>query len=460
MVHRPLIALLLGIVVAAPAAAQERILSLAEAMDVLDAQSLQLDAAEQSIDQANALRRQALAMIRPTVNLSATYTLRDEEIEFGYPNPYAPLAPYLDTVYQEHGATNPALYDPSVLYATSSEPEVVQYRHDIGATLAVDQSLYNARAMPYIRQARIGVRQAENGVELVRYQLRAAVLDTYFAAVMQQRVAEVSERNVELARIALDAAERELEAGVGTQFDVNRARVELAVAERRQEGARASYASAIRALAGLLDVPADFDVRTPSTVPVAPASVATPTDTPDLLAHDLELERHDERIAEARAQWFPTLFFHAQADVRRESAFGGDAFTWFLQVGASWDLYDGGVRTAQARAREQERIAEELRRERTVSELRTAIDLALLDRQRLAAERASAEVEVELARESVELADAAVELGAGTALDAQFAREQLFLSELALASAEVGLLATEYDLLRLAGGEPWALSGP
>lgn len=435
-------------------ASAQQTLSLPDAMDQLEQRNLQVEVAEQTVRQAEELRRQALALLRPNVNLSAAYTLRDEEIELDFGNPFAPLAPFLEAVYSEHSAAYPDLFDPAVLTESSSEPQIVQYRHDVMGSITIDQSLYNARALPFIRQARIGIRQAENAVELVLYQLQGAVTQAYFAAVLQQRLIEVAERSVELARLANERARIAFEEDVGNRFEVTRTSVELSRAERDLDNARTGYRIAIRNLATLLQRDADFDVVAPEPI-VGPERPAPPADLPGLVAHDLELERHDERLIEARNRWFPTFYARAQGNLQRESAFGGDRFSWYLQLGASWDIYDGGERDAQRRVREQERIAEEIRREQTLAELQAAIDNALLTIEQLERNVETARSDIALARETVELTDVGVSLGTARPLDAQVAREQLTLAELSLVTAEVNLQATIYDLLRIVGDTPW-----
>ncbi|MCB9520518.1 MAG: TolC family protein [Myxococcales bacterium] len=434
----------------APAAARGQDatqLTLDAAIGEIDA-TLQVENAERRIEQADDVRRQALAALRPTVALSATYTLRDEEIELDFGNPYLPLAPYLEAIH----TVAPELPDPSPLLAPS-EPQVVQYRHDIGASLAVDQSLYNARALPYIRQSQVAIRQAENSLEVLRFQLRGAVTQAYFAAVLQRRLIDVSERNVELARLALQRAQIAFEEDVGNRFEMNRARVELSSAERDLQNAQTGYDIARRNLAGLIGrTDIDFEVLPPPTL-----STDLPTTDvegrPDIEAYALQTELQEHRVAEARGQWFPTLFAHLQGNVQRATAFGGDNFSWFLQIGANWTVYDGGTRSALGHQRERDLVTTETQRADALATVETAIDAGVLEALTLQRQIESAHADVALARENVELTEAAVELGVATSLDTQLAREQLYLSELALATLDVNLQARLYELRRISGSD-------
>lgn len=434
---------------ALPSAAQTR--SLADVIDAIETEHLRLDAADVPIGQAEALRAQAIARTRPQVSLRGTYTFRDEGIEFAGGNPFSALAPYLETVAAEHPDAD--LPDPS-LFAAEGDPQIIQYRHDIGGSLIVQQTLFNMRSRPYLRQTEVMIAEAENGRDWTEFELRAAVLGAYFRAVLQHRLIEVAERNEELARLSFEAAAGLNEEGAGNRFEVNRAEVELSRASRETENARTAHAVALRNLRAIAGIDEPFDVEEPPLLDV-PERTAVPMDRPDLVAHDLVAERADWTVREARARWYPSLVAIAQANVQRESAFGGDRFAGAIQVIASWDVFDGGQRSALCRQLEGDVVAAELNHQLVVDELEAAIDSVLLSIEQLQRDIESAQAESELAEENLALTQEAERIGVATALDTQLAREQLFLTELALVSATVSLQASVYELHRLVGSEPW-----
>ena len=236
---------------------------------------------------------------------------------------------------------------------------------------------------------------------------------------------------------------------------MNRAEVELSRADRAVENARTRYAIAIEELATIANIAPDFDVEAPEWVSLPADSLTTPADTPVLRAHELQLERQGHRIDEARAQWFPQFLARAQANVQRESAFFGDRFNWSVQVGANWDLYARGARRIERRLREQEAAEEQARRAVTLQRLASELAGLSLEVEQLERDIASAAADATLARENVALTETALSLGVASDLDTQVAREQLYVSELALAQAEVSLLALVYELQRLVGAAPW-----
>ncbi len=443
--------LLVSLAFAADAQAQAT-LSLADVMTAVSENHLQLQAGEAQIAQAEELRTQAIARTRPQISLQGVYTFRDEELEFATGNPYAPLAPYLETIAAEY--PDAGLPDPDLLTQAEGEPQVIQYRHDISGSLTVQQTLFNARSRAYLRQTEVMIEQAENGQAWTEYQLQGIALQAYFQALLQQRLIEVAERNAELAQLTYDAAEGLHEFGVGNRFEINRARVELSRATREVENAQTAYAVALRNLSSLTMTDAGFDVVAPTDL-TPPANPEVPQSRPDLVSYDLAVDLADWNVREARARWYPNLVGIAQANLQRESAFGGDRFAWAIQIIASWDAFDGGQRQAIRRQAEHEVAANQLQRDQAVSDLAASIDMALLGIEQLERDIESARADVELATENLELTQEAERLGVASGLDSQVAREQLFLSELALVSSEVSLQAQIYDLHRLIGSEPW-----
>lgn len=431
----------IALLVGSSAVTAQPILTLDEAVDQLDETAIELDVARLSVQYAERQRQQALALVRPTLQLDALYQMNDQKVELEGQSPYAPLQPFLEQVYQDH-PDNPDLYDPSLLTQGAGGTAVVQPRHDFSGSLTFSQTLFNMRSLPAVRSVTAGVDVARQGVVQTRYQLEGAVIQAYFGAVLAQRVIEVRAQNMELIELAYERARSAFESEVGTRFDVRRAEVDLERASRELANAELGYALAIDGLATLLNIDADFDVEEPAAreVPASREAALTYSDTlPDLVSFELQLERQEYLIRQARAQWYPQVFGQFSVAARRETAFSGDPYSWTLRINAVWMLYDGGARRADRQARDVEALQIELERERT--ELRIAADLRALELS-IQQEREnieSARLQRDLATESLALANEARELGAATTLDVDTAREQLALAELQVAIAEVSL---------------------
>ncbi|MBN1946828.1 MAG: TolC family protein [Bradymonadales bacterium] len=435
-------------------------LTLDQARETMVERNRDLAYARRSIDLAGLLRDRAVGTLLPRVDLQGQYTLRDEEVLFEMGNTYAPLLPYLNSVYnadpelQQYFADNPGT-DARELATMEFEPAVIMRRHTLSGSLVLTQTLFNYRSFALLDLAEIVNQQSANGVEQARFQLDGALNRLYFGAVGLKRFIEVSQRNVELARLTFNRARIAHEEGVGNEFEVTRAQVALSRAERDLENAVLTYRLAISSLALLLDIPDDFEV-------VAPPPLDPPENLevlqsraweqrPEVVGWDLAMEYGQRYIDENRAQFWPTLMAQGIMNLQQASAFGGDEFSWMVVVTASWNLYDGGLRSIETRNRELLLEQSSIRREQGQQRLANELQQAWMNLESQQRQVESARSEVELAQANLELSQTAWELGAATELEVEYAREGLFLSELALASLEVQLQAQIYELYRLSG---------
>jgi len=427
-----------------------RVITLDEARQLLRDNGFQVRIAREQIEQTELLMNSARAVLLPNVSATGNFTFNDIAVEFDFPNPLVPLVPYLTEVRDQ---LNNDLTDPTV-FGAAGEPSTISPRSQLTAALVATQTLFNARAFPLLRQARTSIEMAELGVEATAYQLEQAVLDTYFAAIGLQRFIEISEQNLELSQVNVDRTVAAFEEGVGTQFDVNRATVELNAAERNLQNAQTTYQVAVRSLALLLNEEPSFDV-------IAPQPLASPDGynaeqlnsfRPELQMLDLQMDLHQHRIREQEVLWIPRLQLQGTALLQQVTAFNPRAVRWNIALVASWDIYDSGLRRTERRRREYDYAVTELQREQTEAQLVAGIDIAMLELRQNRTNAETASAEVELATENLELVREAQVLGAASSLDVILAQQQLYLAELALADAEVKVQQKIYTVRLLSEG--------
>lgn len=439
-------------------------LTLEQARETLRANNPNFDIAARTLEQTALLERQARAILLPFVNLTGQYVLNDNEVTFDFPNVYAPLSPYLETVFDQSPelrdffAENPDVPDARQLAQAEGEPAVVQYRHELRAIGTVRQTLFNARALPLLRLAELAQRQAAAGRDVLAHELDAAVIDLYFTALSLQKMAEVATRSAELAELAAEQARAAFEEGVGQRFEATRAEVSLRRAVRERDAASQGYRIAIDALATLLHRAPDFDVVSPTAPDALPSldhlQTALGERRADLRLLDARSDFEEMRVREARARLAPEFFAQFQTILQRSSAFTSGALGWSLTLQASWDIFDGGMRGVDRREAELESLKIAHERDdlhaRLVGELRQG--LQALESERLDL-RAAAD-EAELARANLELTMQARALGVASAADVELARNQAHLGGLAEAIAELAVLHRQYRLSHAAGMLP------
>jgi len=212
--------LLLAASGASPTAAVSQTLTLEDARTLLRERNANVLAGRATVEQTELLDAQARTLLRPSVQASATYTLRDREIAFDSPNIYAPLGPYLEVVRDQLAPNDPALIDPQLLAGSPGQSAIIQFRHDVRGALTVTQSLFNARALSLIEQAHLMMRQSRNAVDQTVYQLEGALIQAFFAAVGLQRFEAIAERNLAMATLQWERAQASYELGVGNLFDL------------------------------------------------------------------------------------------------------------------------------------------------------------------------------------------------------------------------------------------------
>ncbi|MCA9562984.1 MAG: TolC family protein [Myxococcales bacterium] len=423
-------------------------LTLEQALSLIELENFDIAAADIAIERAATLDEEAASLWRPRVDVSAAYTFFDREAELTIPDVYTPILPYLGAV---------AAADPSLppleqqLGSLDFSHQVVRHQHDVRASLTVQQPLFQPLASPLRAQAEAVRREAQHGRAQALFELRGAVQELYFQALAQQRIVEVCERNVALAELQLERISVAAREGVAGSFEVNRAEVAVARAERDRDTAEAAYSLMIDALAELLNVDPVFDVTAPPVVSAERVERATPSAERaevlrELAARDRLVATSDQAFAEA----LPMVVVEASANGQRESAFD-DPFSWYVRVGLQWSLYDGGSRRARRDRAELEAAEAEVRAEQTRARAEaerrralTQIDLATLSV--LQASR-----EADFAERNVEVTQEAWVVGEAGFVDVETAREQLWLAELALANAEVTQQAAIYEWQRQVG---------
>ena len=441
-----LLCLALG-AVAAPAAAQSsRVLSLEEALELLEQSNFDVRRAALSIAQVALLEEQAQSLWRPTVNIRGAYTFFDSESLFELPDVYTPIAPYLATVAAEHPEL-PALEDQ---LGAPPEPETIRHQHDVRATATVTQPLFNPMVRPLRAQAEAAIREAEAGRDEAVFALTAGVQELYFGALAQSRFVDAAERNLALAELNLHRVSLARDEQIAGEFEVNRAEVAVARATRDLDGARTGYRITIDTLAELLDTTPDFDVVPPPLLSFdgMSAEATEAAAQPETRRRMAEVDRLHAQALQSRRTALPTVALQGSAVAARDSAFS-DPFEWSIQLGFDWNVYDGGRRGIGASQNEMQAELAMLRVDAVNASANAELRRAQQRAELATANVAQAAREVELAERNVEVTRAAWAAGAAAFVDVETAQQQRLLADVAFAEAETRLQAELYGWRRL-----------
>lgn len=388
----------------------EKPLTMADCLNLAEAQNSALAAAKKELEASAGVVIQTRAILLPKVQINGNFTAVDE--------------------------------------ATLDVADTPLGQFDFGQTetwnvgVRVVQSIYEGGRMSS------AVRSARMVKEAAVQQYQTALLETfldvrlsYYAALLALEQIGVQEASVKLLERELLDNQRRFDAGSVPRFNVLRAEVELANAKPRLIRARNAWRNGKTLLAHLLgyrvpdqvteDVPLQLSDRLdapPYDIDLGRALALAQEQRTELKALRASEKLRQEGVVTARAGQKPSLQAFAGYGTRR-AIFGesldSQLHGWNAGVQATWNIWDGRltrgrVVEAQALAEQSEIQIEDLSRRISV-EVRTAYSNFLEAREVLASQKKV----VEQANEALRLATARSEAGSGTQLDVLSAQTAL-----------------------------------
>jgi len=410
-------------------------LTLDQALKEAGERNPDLLAAQARLQQARQLSWKSWAGYLPHVSLAGAYTRHNVEASVTVPLDFhvrdfgTPQGPAFDPARPE-GTDNPHGGQTTYgLYPSEVVTAVLQKQDQLEAQLSVSQALVVPALWPAIANAYTAERAAASNAEATRRELLFGVAQVYYGTASLRSAIALQERLLALAHESEKKMAVRFRQGASSKLAVLRAQIERIRVEQDLRRAQNGYHSSRQALATLLDRAPDFEVE-------QPAPPALPEDVAALQAQALD-RRPDvaaARAAEAQARgvregaWYrylPSLVGTATYRVANTQGFTGRYDSWALGLGLSWNIFDGGLREAEAResaAREAEAAAV---RRGVENKARQELAQGLLDLDSARAGRAKAEEQVKLARESFQIANVSHQAGAATDLEVQEAQTAL-----------------------------------
>ena len=417
---------------APPLAAQDRPLTLDEAVTLALERNEQALATWEDVIAAKARVAQARSFFLPTITSTSTYTRRAYEVR-----------------------------------RLVGESEVVISRFNaLSETLALSLTLFNASSLTGLSAVR-AQRDAEIAAAAEsRRQLAFEVSQAFLATLGASQVQDASERRFAFARQNLEAAKARFAAGLASVNDVTRAELEYATAEVGVTQVKGQVETSVLQLGHLLDAP--DAVRGRLVVPefLIEAAAAEAADTGALVTEALD-RRLDlgslrslaaSRRALARLPmlgWVPSLSASGQYRLTNEAAFNNKNWNWNVGATLSWSLFDGGTRFAEHREdKALARLADldvQAATRRVDVEVREALVSLANQRASLRQATVAQEVAKKNAAETAEL----YRQGLASALEVADANVSLFEAEVALVQERYGLGVAFLNLEAALGLDPF-----
>jgi outer membrane protein len=299
-------------------------------------------------------------------------------------------------------------------------------------------------------------------LERTRQETEYRVVETFYAALMNERGVGVAEEQIRMTEKQLELAKVRFESGTVARLDVLQAEVELANAKARRIQAKAQVETAKQALRGLLSLPQSQPLMLAGSLDEPVIGHARDEldqqlpQRPDLLAFTARREMAEYASNLAQGEWKPSLSFTGNMQYQQDSLgslLGRDNQSYAFGIALNVPLFAApGAAARRNVAQSQMRQAEH--------GLRFATDNARLELESAwTALEASAEVvstqqmALDLARESVSIAQVSYENGVITSAELNDVQLRLLLTEWNLMQAKYARI-TAAARARVAAGIP------
>jgi HAE1 family hydrophobic/amphiphilic exporter-1 len=280
-------------------------------------------------------------------------------------------------------------------------------------------------------------------LERARQEMQFRVVEAFYAALMNEQGVRVAEEQITLATKQVSLAKARFEAGSVARLDVLQAEVELANSKARRIQAQAAVETAYQALRTVLSLPQSQRLTLRGSLDERPEQLtrsvleASIPSRPDLRAYSSQRAIAQHSVALANAEWKPSLSLAGNLQYQDDGVdnlFRTDNQSYTMGIAVRVPLFSAPGAAAR-------RVVANAQLRQSEHGLNAATDSARLEvESAFTAFEASDEVvttqekALELARESVSIAQVSYENGVITSAE--------------LNDAQVRLLATEWLLMQ------------
>ena len=326
--------------------------------------------------------------------------------------------------------------------------------------LQLQQSIINLPAFPLLAQAKHNLAAQQSQTIEDKRQLAFDVAKDYLAVLLAQEVLEAAQKKFDTATADVADTNAQFKAQLVSSNDVTRATISLETSVRELAQDRSQLDTATIELGFVINAPAPKLLAPPSSLLDAGKNAPSGVDAlvsqsisarPDLVVRKEVALAARDFAREPRYRYFPTLGFIGQLTAQDPADQHDHHVDGSLQFAASWSIYDGGARTADARSRDAAAEIAELNTKVLVRsidlEVRTAVAQLISAQGAAVAAKDAATAAAKSASETAIL----YHQGLAKAIELVDANEQRFEADVSFAEAEYSV-ANAYLALRQAMG--------
>jgi outer membrane protein TolC len=327
------------------------------------------------------------------------------------------------------------------------------------ARLTVSQPVLVPSAFPLYSEAKENLAsQVAQTIEDKR-QLTFDAAKAFFNVLLAEKVLEAAHRKLDTAKADLLDTTAQMQAQLVSSNDVTRAQISLSGSVREVAADQGALDAAYLQLAFVVNTPVSPGLTAPTALleaserplpPIDKLVAASLAHRPDLVARKHAAIAAHDFAREPHMRFYPTVGVSAQGTATTNAGTGHDIDAQ-LAITASWEIWDAGVRDADARSRDASASIADLTRntlERSIEvQVRTAVVQLASAQQALAAARDAQVASAKSADETAIL----YHQGLAKAIELLDANDQRFVADVNFAAAQ-DTVATAYLALRQAMG--------
>lgn len=297
---------------------------------------------------------------------------------------------------------------------------------------AINQPLFDfGRNLDSIESARASRSAGESDLESTRQTVIFNVKQTYYAALLAQRLERVAEEALEQSRKHLEEPQARYDAGLAAEFDVTQEQVQVANDELGLITARSNVPLARESLYNAMGVSGSFALvddngeRTPMPLEVdeAVALARAYASRPELKSLEAQQRAGEERVAALRKEYLPSVSGDAEYD------FTGRDFPlregWAVGLTVNFPLFDSILTTARLGEAKADLRKLEAQTERQRQQILLEVRRGLVNLRAAAESIQMSEKVLERARKNLDLAAGRYSTGVGSIIELTGAQTSL-----------------------------------
>lgn len=416
------------------------VLTLEESLEIAKQHNLSIQTVEQNLKSVEAQVRAARAGLLPRITASGNYTyfkdIQTSVIQadggFNFPRPPG-----------EEMQTMPT-------QSADNEAELIELEfgahHNLQGTVNLTQPIFAWGRYYYTYQAaKLGYAATQKELKAAYDKLRLDVYEAFYRVLVAQEFVRVARQSVALVGKQLAIAQASFDAGVATDFEVLRAKVQLANAESQLIRAENGVRTAKNEYKTLLNMPLSEEISVQGAFEIPEIQMQLEEliaqayeNRPEISRSQLNEQAGHKQFDVAKTRSRPDLSFFSNYQISENERLTRMNRIWSVGLQINIPIFDGFANRAAVQQSESVLKQLELGTEQVISavefEVRTAY-LTLLEAKTLIATQHET---VAQAQESVRIATLQFENGMITTVE-------LTDTQLALAQAEVNRLQARHD---------------